>query len=86
MSRYPEAAVIDRARAMLFRAELAVRLDKRPLAQSSLAEALALELGNDERALIANELAHTKELVSNVADPPCGLSDMNKNNAPGVVD
>jgi hypothetical protein len=69
LSRYPEAPVIDRARAMLFRAELAVRLGERPLAHSSLAKALALDLGSDDRALIANELAHTRELVSGIAEP-----------------
>ena len=71
MSRYPEAPVLDRARAMLFRAELAVRLGNRPLAQSSLAEALALKMSNDERALIASELAHATELVSGIAEPDC---------------
>jgi hypothetical protein len=68
LSRYPESPALDRARALLFRAELAVRLDKRPLARSSLAEAQALELG-DERDLIAGELAHTTELVSGIAEP-----------------
>jgi hypothetical protein len=69
LSRHHGAPTIDRARVMLFRAELAVRLGNRPLAQSSLADALALTLSNDERVLIANELAHTTELVSSIADP-----------------
>src|SRR5262245_53131598 len=69
LSRYPEAPALDRARAMLFRAELAVRLGKRPLAQSSLAEAQALVLGGDERDAIASELAHTAELVAGIAEP-----------------
>lgn len=62
--RYADAAVVDRARGLLFRAQLAVRLGKQALAQSSLAEVLALEMGDDDRGLIADELAHTTELVS----------------------
>jgi hypothetical protein len=64
LSRYPEAPIIDRARALLYRAELAVRMGKQPLAQSSLSEVLEMKLDNDERALIAKELAHVAELVS----------------------
>ncbi len=69
LARSPDAPVLDRARAMLFRAELAVRLGIRSLAQSSLSEVLTLGLDDDERALIAGELAHTTELVSGVAQP-----------------
>lgn len=68
LSRYPEAPTIDRARALLFRAELAVRVGKPLLAQTSLSEMLELTLDNDECSLIAQELAHTKELVSNIAE------------------
>jgi hypothetical protein len=69
LSRYPEAPALDRARAMLFRAELAVRLGKRPLAQAWLAEAQAWGLSSDERDLIVGELAHTTELVAGIAEP-----------------
>ena len=69
LSRYPEAPALDRARALLFRAELAVRVGNRPLAQSSLAEAQGLPLAGDERAAIAGELAHTAELVAGIAEP-----------------
>jgi len=68
LSRYQEAPVLVRARALLFRAELAVRLGKRPLAESSLAEALTLPLSDDERVLIASESAHTTELVAGIAE------------------
>jgi catechol 2,3-dioxygenase-like lactoylglutathione lyase family enzyme len=67
LSRYPEAPIIDRARAILYRAELAVRLGKQPLAQSSLSEVLEMKMDNDERARIAKELAHAAELVSGIA-------------------
>jgi catechol 2,3-dioxygenase-like lactoylglutathione lyase family enzyme len=61
--RFADAAAIDRARAYLYRAELAVRLDNRELAQSSLTAVQSLELTDDERAAIAEELAHVVELV-----------------------
>jgi hypothetical protein len=68
LSRYPEAPILDRARALLFRAELAVRLGNESLAKSSLAEAEALGMSDDERNLIAGELAHTAELVPGIAE------------------
>lgn len=67
LSRYTEASRIDRAKALLFRAELAVRLDEKSLAQSSLTEVLEMNMDADERALVEKELAHTIELVSNMA-------------------
>jgi hypothetical protein len=72
LSKYPEAPVMDRARALLFQAELAVRLGKQSLAQSSLAEALALGLSGDERDSIAGELNHTTELVAGIAELGAG--------------
>ena len=64
LSRHLDASVLDRARALLFRAELAVRLGKRPLAQSSLSEVRCMTLDDDERAAIAEELDHASELVA----------------------
>jgi len=69
LSRYPEAPAIDRARALLLRAELAVRLGQQPLARTSLAEVQGLVVGSEERALIAAELAHATELVAGNAEP-----------------
>ena len=63
----PSLPALERARALLFRAELAVRLGKRPLAQSSLSEALAMAVGDAERALIARELDHASDLVAGMA-------------------
>jgi catechol 2,3-dioxygenase-like lactoylglutathione lyase family enzyme len=63
IARYPEAAAIDRARAYLYRAELAVRTNNRDLAQASLQAVQSLELMDNERASIADELAHVIELV-----------------------
>jgi hypothetical protein len=61
--RFADAAAIDRARAYLYRAELAVRTNNRELAQSSLTAVQSLELTDDERAAIAEELTHVVELV-----------------------
>ena len=64
LKRFADAAVLDRARAYLYRAELAVRTKNRELAQSSLQAAKSLELTDDERAAIAAEFAYTTELVT----------------------
>ncbi len=64
LTRFSDAPRLDYARALLYRAELAVRLHDQVLAQSSLANVLALDLDEAERALIADELAQTAELVA----------------------
>ena len=64
LRRYTDAPNLDRARAYLYQAELAVRTKNRELAQSSLQAAKSLELTDDERAAIAEELAHATELVT----------------------
>ena len=63
LKRFPDAPMLDYARALLYRAELAVRLNDQDLAQSSLSRVLALELDKEERAMLADELAQTSELV-----------------------
>jgi catechol 2,3-dioxygenase-like lactoylglutathione lyase family enzyme len=63
LKRYTDAPRLDCARALLYRAELAVRLNDQALARSSLSSVLALELGDDERAAIADELSQISELV-----------------------
>lgn len=64
LKKFPDAPVIDHARALLYRAELAIRLDKSALARSSLAAARALKLTPRQKALIAQELAQTSDLVA----------------------
>ena len=64
LTRFANAPRLDYARALLYRAELAVRLNDQSLAQSSLASVLALDLDAAERAMIAEELAQTSELVA----------------------
>ncbi len=63
LARYPDAAPLDRARAYLYRAELAVRLEKFDLARTSLDAAKSLPLAAAEQAEVADELAHAEELV-----------------------
>lgn len=64
IARFKDAPAIDRARAFLYRAELAIRLNDLSLAQSSLAAAQALTLTDDEQDSIAEELVRTTEIVS----------------------
>jgi len=63
LTRYTEAPTLDRARAYLYRAELAIRLNNHELAQSSLMAATSLALTEDERATVADEVTYVAELV-----------------------
>jgi catechol 2,3-dioxygenase-like lactoylglutathione lyase family enzyme len=63
LKRFPDASGLDLARSLLYRAELAVRLQNGTLARSSLAAVRALALRDDEQAMIAHELTQTTELV-----------------------
>lgn len=64
LTRFADAPRLDYARALLYRAELAVRLHDQGLARSSLASVLALDLDEADRTLLAEELAQTTELVT----------------------
>ncbi len=48
--------VVERARALVYRAELAIRLGRADLARSSLEEARALDLADAARADLAEEM------------------------------
>ena len=63
LTRYPDADAPDRARALLYRADLAVRLHRTALARASLAEADAVELAPSERDDLADDRAHVVQLV-----------------------
>jgi catechol 2,3-dioxygenase-like lactoylglutathione lyase family enzyme len=63
IQRYTEAPALDRAKAYLYRATLAIRLNNQELAQSSLAAATSLALTEEERATVAEEVAYVAELV-----------------------
>lgn len=64
LKRFTDAPALDQARAHLYRAELAMRVNDPVLAQSALAAARTLPLSEDERTIIADELAQTTMLVS----------------------
>jgi len=64
ITRFSDAPAIEQARAYLYRAELAVRLNDAALAEASLVAFRALGLTDDERASLAEEIAQTAELVS----------------------
>ena len=63
LARFADAPVLERARALLFHAELAVRTGDAALARASLAAAGALDLDDDEREAIAADLAHATDVV-----------------------
>lgn len=63
LKKFPDAPALDRARAYLYQAELAVRLQNEALAQTSLAAIEALDLSDAERESLAEEVAQTVELV-----------------------
>lgn len=66
LARFADAAALERARAYLYRVELAIRNGNPELARLSLAAAGALELTDSERAAIAEDFAHAKELVQHI--------------------
>jgi len=63
LARFLQAPAIERARAYLYRAELAVRLRNAEVAQSSLALAKSIALTAVERDMIADELDHVAALL-----------------------
>lgn len=63
LARHVDAAPLDRAQALLYRAELALRLGDAVLAQASLAEVRAADLDAGARESLAADLAHLEALV-----------------------
>jgi catechol 2,3-dioxygenase-like lactoylglutathione lyase family enzyme len=70
IARFPEAAAMERAKAHLYRAELAVRTKDYELARSSLTTAESLALTDEEKAALADEFAHVRELVRQAQEFP----------------
>jgi hypothetical protein len=64
IKKYPQAATIERVRAYLYQAELAVRLDKLDLAKSSFELANSLELNDEEKSIMNDEFTHIAELLN----------------------
>lgn len=69
LTRFPQAPGLERAKAYLYRAELAVRMKNIDLAQSSLALAKSIELTNVESDAISDELDHVAKLVDEFPVP-----------------
>ena len=63
LKRFADAVALDRARAYLYRVELAVRIKDPALAGASLEAVAALDLTDDELSMIAEELAYARQLV-----------------------
>lgn len=63
LARFTDAPKVDRVRALLYRAELAVRTGDSSRAIESLSEALSLDLNDDERSAVATDIGHATELV-----------------------
>jgi hypothetical protein len=64
IKRFPDAPAIERAKAYLYRAELAIRTKNIELAQSSFDVAKSLKLSKDEKASIVDELDHVEGLLN----------------------
>jgi hypothetical protein len=64
IKRFPDAPAIVRAKAYLYRAELAIRTKNIELAQSSFDVAKSLKLSKDEKASIVDELDHVEGLLN----------------------
>jgi catechol 2,3-dioxygenase-like lactoylglutathione lyase family enzyme len=63
LERFTDAPPIERARALLYLAELYARVGDQPAAQQSLAEASSIELPDDDLVSINPEFVHTREVV-----------------------
>jgi catechol 2,3-dioxygenase-like lactoylglutathione lyase family enzyme len=66
IKRFPDAPAMERARAYLYRAELAARLKDEVLAQASLAAVEALGLPAEERESLAGEVAQVAEMIEGI--------------------
>jgi catechol 2,3-dioxygenase-like lactoylglutathione lyase family enzyme len=63
LAKHVDAPAIERARALAYRADLALRLDRRSLARASLDEIATLPLSDDERAGLAADIQHVEALL-----------------------
>jgi catechol 2,3-dioxygenase-like lactoylglutathione lyase family enzyme len=62
--RFPKAVTIERVKAYLYQAELAIRTNNHELAKSSLALAKSLKLTDDEKVAVLDEFTHVSLLVN----------------------
>jgi hypothetical protein len=64
LERNSDALAPERARALLYRAELEIRLGRTADARTSLAAVAALDLVPQERSALAEDLAHVTDLLA----------------------
>lgn len=64
LARFSDAPPTERARALLYRTELAVRAGDHALARESLADAHSLALTQSESQALADDFAHATEVVA----------------------
>lgn len=64
LERNPDAPALERGRALLYRAELEIRLGHTADARASLKAADTLELDQQERSALAGDLAHVTDLLA----------------------
>jgi hypothetical protein len=64
LTRFVDAPPLERARGLLYRAELAVRLADRAGAAAALDSVQRLPLNERDRHELADEIAHAEELVA----------------------
>ena len=66
LARFADSPAADRVRALLYRAELAVRLNDGVKATASLHEAQVVELTDADQAALDGDIAHVTELVAGI--------------------
>ena len=64
LAKHADAPALERATALLYRAELAMRLGDPGSARTSLDEVAGLDLSTDDRAQLADEIAHVTALLA----------------------
>lgn len=64
IKRFPDAATLERVKAYLYQAELAVRVNNFELAKSSFDLANSLELSDEEKSIMNDEFNHIAELLN----------------------
>ena len=63
LERAPDAPALERGQALLYRAELEIRLGRAADARASLEAAEALDLDQQERSALADDIAHVSALL-----------------------
>jgi hypothetical protein len=69
LARYPDAPALDRARALVYRVELLVRVGRPDEAEAAFRGIEALELGPTDREALDDDVTHVRSLFGS---PPAG--------------